>query len=359
VNSTSEKLEKLMHTIKMKKYATGDPEDAFRALMETVELKVHLFRKDCWNITLELLADHLGLMNNPWKYSVPNTTWKGAVSKPAYHKLEELKKQVPVDLIEAYIAAAKAKPWDYPGEVFIKDELAGRVNRMGQVLTPRCITDFMVKMTLGENANLKKPYSLPKPPVTLLLWQTVEALSYNDKLAKFNINLQAERCRWHTVIGMRPLLVKYEQEPITDLDPCVGTGRFLLSATLMYPKSPLLLYGVEIDLSLYRACLVNMAMFSNHPYSIILADTLMLDMKYSGDVASPMWSLGNQWDPPDMTPYYFKMAPPFKFSLAELAKNKKPVEPTLSVTDKVEKPFSLAQLVKKKKPEPPKVGLLA
>jgi hypothetical protein len=215
----------------------------------------------------------------------------------------------------------------------------------------------MLECTIGENLKNKKPYSYEKPDQLTLIWQTAEALSYNDKLAKININLQAERARWHTVIGMRPLLVKYEQEPITDLDPCVGSGRFLLCASLMYPKLPLLLYGVEIDRSLYRACLVNMAMFSNHPYFIICADTLMLDVRQSG-VSSPMWGLGNQWDPPDMAPYYFKIEPPFKFSLAELAKNKKPAE-TLSVTEEVEKPFSLAQLVKKK-PEPqPKIEQLA
>ena len=349
MNSTSEKLEKLMHTIKMKKYATGDPKDAFRALMETVENKVHHFRKDCWNITLELLADHLGLMDNPWRYSVPNVAWKGDVSEPSYHGLGELKKQVPVDLIEAYIAAAKAKPWDYPGEVFEEDLLAGRHDRLGQCLTPRGIIDFMLECTIGEN--LKKTYSYEKPDQLTLLWQTAEALSYNDKLAEININLQAERARWHTVIGMTPLLIKYEPKPITDLDPCVGSGRFLIGATLMYPKAPLLLYGVEIDRSLYRACLVNLAMFSSHPYFVICADTLMLDSKYAADVSSPMWGLGNQWDPPDMTPYYVKFEPPFKFSLADLAKNKKPAEASSVVTIEVEKPFSLAQLVKKK-PEP-------
>jgi len=155
------------------------------------------------------------------------------------------------------------------------------------------------------------------------------------------------------------LLIKYEPKPITDLDPCVGTGRFLIAATVMYPKLPLLLYGVEIDRSLYRACLVNMAMFSSHPYFIICADTLMLDMKYSSDVSSPMWGLGNQWDPPDMTPYYFKIAPPFKFSLADLAKNKKPAEETSVVITEVEKPFSLAQLVKKKPELKPEIEQLA
>lgn len=342
-----------MHTIRMKKYATGDPEDAFRALMDAVELKVHLFRKDCWNITLELLADHLGLMNNPWRYSLPNVVWKGAISTPSYRRLEELKKQIPVDLIEAYVVAAKANPWDYPGEVFVKDELAGRRNRLAQVLTPRCIVDFMVKCVMDEKAE-KKSYSYAKPDFATLAWQTVEALAFNDALP---INLLAERARRHTVLDLTPLLIKYEPKPITDLDPCTGSGRFLLGATLMYPKLPLLLYGIEIDLSLYRACLVNMAMISNHPYSIICADTLMLDPKYSL-VGGKVWELGNQWDPPNMSPYYIKFEPPFKFSPADLAKNlaknRKPAEAPSVVTE--EKPFSLlqsylAQLKKKPKLE--------
>lgn len=335
-----------MHTIRMKKYATGDPKDAFRALMDEVEHKVHHFRKDCWNITLELLADYLGLMNNPWRYSLPNVTWKGAISTPSYRGLEELKKQIPVDLIEAYVAAAKAKPWDYPGEIFTEEELAGRQNRLGQCLTPRNIIDFMLKCTMDEKLKTNKPYSYAKPDLSLLIWQRREALAFNEALP---INLLAERARRHTVLDMTPLLVKYEPKPITDLDPCVGTGRFLLGATLMYPKLPLLLYGVEIDLSLYRACLVNMAMFSNHPYFIICADTLMLDMKYSSDVSSPMWGLGNQWDPPDMTPYYFKIPPPFKFSLANLAKEQKEQPQLEQPMIMAPTTFSLAEMVKAKK----------
>ena len=82
----------------------------------------------------------------------------------------------------------------------------------------------------------------------------------------------------------------------TDLDPCTGTGRFLLIATIDYPMKPLILFGIEIDLTLYRACLVNMALFSNHPYSILCGDTLMM-------IKEP-WELGNLWNPPDMSPYY-------------------------------------------------------
>jgi hypothetical protein len=213
----SKQLEALIKRVKYNRDAKGDPKRALLELMDEVEQKVHHFRKECWNLTIELLADHLGLFENPWKYSMPSVKWSGPVSKPSYHGLKELKEKIPVDLIEAYIAAAKAKPWDQLGEIFTEEELAGRHNRLGQLLTPRNIVDFMLKMTMDEKAE-KKPYSYAKPDFATLVWQTTEALSYNDKLAKININLQAERARWHTVIGMRPLLVKYEPEPLTQLD---------------------------------------------------------------------------------------------------------------------------------------------
>ena len=345
MTESSKQLVALMKRVKYSQYAQGDPKRALLELMDEVEQKVHHFRKECWNITVELLADRLGLFENPWKYSLPGVKWTGPVSKPSYHGLKELKKKIPVDLIDAYIAAAKAKPWDHLGEIFTEEELAGRQNRLGQCLTPRAIVEFMVKSAIGEG---KKPYSYAKPDLATLIWQTAEALSYNDKLAKININLQAERARWHTVIGMRPLLVKYEPEPITDLDPATGTGRFLIGATLMYPKLPLLLYGIEIDPSLYRACLVNMALFSHHPYSIICADTLMIDSCYCG-ADSKMWSLGNRWEPADISPFYWKPPKPYKFSLATLAKTIK--EQPTPITAPVPTPtaFSLVQYVEAKK----------
>jgi hypothetical protein len=84
----------------------------------------------------------------------------------------------------------------------------------------------------------------------------------------------------------------------------------------MFPKAPLILFGVEINLSLYRACLVNMALLSKHPYSIICADSLRLDPKLSGP-ASKLWDMGNQWEPPDISTFYIKPAPigPDCFSL--------------------------------------------
>jgi len=114
-------------------------------------------------------------------------------------------------------------------------------------------------------------------------------------------------------------------------EPCVGTGRFLIQSTLKNPKAPLVLFGIEIDPSLYRACLVNMALFSNHPYSIVCGDTLMIDTPFCSP-GSKLWDQGNQWNPPDISKFYFKLKPPFKFSLAALAKARKeqPIAPIVA-----------------------------
>jgi hypothetical protein len=118
----------------------------------------------------------------------------------------------------------------------------------------------------------------------------------------------------------------------------------------MYPKLPLLLYGIEIDPSLYRACLVNMAMFSNHPYTIICADTLMIDSCYCG-MNSEIWDLGNRWEPADISPFYWKPTKPYKFSLAEMVKARaKQPQPQVEVLTPLETPtFSLREFVMAKK----------
>jgi hypothetical protein len=336
-------LDKIGVTARIEANRPAAAKKALLELMDAVEMKVHHFRKECWNFMIELIADHVGLMQNPWKYSLPDVKWKGPISKPSYHGFQELKKQIPTELIEDYIKTAKASPWDYLGDVFSEEELAGRSNRLGQMLTPRGVVEMMVQMNLGMNN--QKPYSYAKPDRATLMWQTAEALLFNEALP---INLLAERARRHTVLNLTPLLVKYEPQPITDLDPATGTGRFLLVATLMYPKLPLLLYGIEIDLSLYRACLVNMAMFSNHPYSIVCANTLMLDPHFDGP-AGNLWNYGNQWDPPDISQFYFKITPPFKFSLSTIAKEyaKEKKEP-ITVQSTTPKRFSLAEMVRAK-----------
>jgi hypothetical protein len=48
------------------------------------------------------------------------------------------------------------------------------------------------------------------------------------------------------------------------LDPATGTGRFLVDLATRYPNRHLFLHGVEIDLDLYRACLLNMRLYAWH-----------------------------------------------------------------------------------------------
>jgi hypothetical protein len=320
------------------------PKRALVELMDEVERKVHHFRKECWNITIELLADHLGLFENPWRYSLPNVQWKEPTGKPSYPGFQELKRHIQkTGLIEGYIKAAKKEPWDYLGDIFVEEELAGRKNRLAQILTPRAIVEFMVKMVgIGEKKQR------PRPDAITEAWLSVESMAYDHKLDR-NLFLEQQRLRY--ISEIEPLWTKYVIKPQTVIDPAgVGTGRFLLGATWHAPKAPLVLFGIEIDLSLYRACLVNMALFSHHPYSIICADALMIDEKYSG-VNSKIWDLGNQWNPPDISPFYFKLKTPFKFSLAALAKARKEQSPTPIPVPIPQTPaaFSLVQLMKAKK----------
>lgn len=110
-------------------------------------------------------------------------------------------------------------------------------------------------------------------------------------------------------------------------EPCVGTGRFLLGATNLYPAAPLILYGIEIDVSLYRACLVNMKLFSNHFYHILCGDTLRMP--------EPPWGLANTWQPPDLSSYYVGgRREEAEFSLKDYVRKQRLeqtiVEPTIS-----------------------------
>ena len=205
----------------------------------------------------------------------------------------------------------------------MEEELAGRHNRLGQTLTPKAIVDLMIKMVgVGD----VKENAFGRPDMETWDWLSVDAWNYELRLLEFSRELRIENQRLMNVLGIEPVWEKYAVKPQTVIDPAgVGTGRFLIEASLLNPKAPLILFGIEIDVSLYRACLVNMALFSNHPYSIVCADALMLDPAMSGP-GGKLWDYGNQWQPPDLSSFYVKIPPPFKFSLAELAKERKPVE---------------------------------
>jgi hypothetical protein len=312
----SEKLEALLRRIRLSRAKEGDPKETLYALLEEIEQSTGYSGRDSWNIMVELIADYLGIIRDPWRYSLPgfqNTPlFKGreAFNNQTFKISEralKVKKRCS-ELVEMYVACARAKPWDHLGEIFMEQGLHGR--RQGQVLTPKSIVDFMVKTTLTEYDKTEEQIWADSETI---LW----ANEYTERYGYFPF--------WAKEAVEQALKTMETQvRPHTVLDPCVGTGRFLIGASLMYPKAPLVLFGIEIDLSLYRACLVNMALFSKHPYTIICADTLRIDEKHTS-TTSPIWDHGNLWEPPDFSPFYWK-EPPItaeKFSLAEWIKIKR------------------------------------
>ena len=303
----------LLRRIRLAKAREGDPKKALYALLEEIEHSTGYSGRDSWNIMVELIADHLGIIKDPWRYSLPGfqnePLFKGreAFSKQSFKISEralKLKDRV-AELVEIYVEAARAHPWDHLGEVFMEQGLHGR--RQGQVLTPKSIVEFMVKATMTEYDKTDEQIWVDTETV---LW----ANEYTERYGHFPF--------WaRNAVEQALKTMEAYVKPKTVLDPAVGTGRFLIGASLMFPKAPLVLFGIEIDLSLYRACLVNMALFSRHPYTIICADTLMIDEKYA-NATSPIWDMGNLWSPPDMSVFYWKPSPitAEKFSLAEWMK---------------------------------------
>jgi hypothetical protein len=310
------KLELLLHTIRLSRAREGDPKETLYALLEEIEQATGYIGRDSWNIMVELIADYLGIIKDPWRYSLP-----GFQNEPLFKGKEAFNKQTftiseralkvkerCAELVEMYVESARQHPWDHLGEVFMEQRLQGR--NLGQMLTPRSIVDFMVKSVLTEYDKTDEQAWIDTETV---LW----ANEYTERFGHFPF--------WaRSAVEEALKTLEAYVKPKTVLDPAVGTGRFLIGASLIFPKAPLVLFGIEIDLSLYRACLVNMALFSRHPYTIVCADTLRIDEKYT-NATSPMWDMGNLWEPPDMSVFYRK-EPPItaeKFRLAEWAKIKR------------------------------------
>ena len=257
-------LENLFSTIRKRRYEQGkvDP----KKVLEYIFLEIARLKYDwrgAWDILVELLADKL----RPREIEATAKYFKKGFSFLPESKHKDLAEAFS-DELDHYIICAQKDPWDHLG--MIREEQIGSNKKfLGQVLTPKNVVAMMTRMTYGNS----KPWNKPK----------------------------------------------------TQLDPCVGTGRFLLYPSIMFPNHqthPLFLFGVEIALDLYRACIVNLSLFSKHPYSILCANTLRLDPGLTGPT-SPVWlSHGNRWDPPDMTQYYWKPPPPYKFSLKRFGEAK-------------------------------------
>ena len=148
-----------------------------------------------------------------------------------------------IPMIKPLLDAWYDKPDDYLGRLFSKKDCA--IDGMGQLLTPPWIVSYI-----------------------------------NDSVLE----------------GIEEDEEAEEERPKIILDPCTGTGRFLLDLVWRHRDKRLALFGVELDLDLYRACLVNMKLYGwGMPYFILRADALIVDLQPS----SPNWRFANRWDPPD------------------------------------------------------------
>lgn len=288
--------------------------------------EIHYGYRESWEILIEVLGEHLGIIEQPWLYSDPNRDLEQRIDrlnplrKPAFwverpnfvltilatllgiplrqqikisqptgpyhlpreiyyvHRYKTALKQYPRyysrtaagakpfvkkfekrGLLQGYVEKARKESQgdsgfsitagpDHLGSIFEEHMLAGRKNRLGQMLTPINVVDFMIKI-VGRS----------KP---------------SDQIETVN-------------------------------DPATGTGRFLVEQSRLNPHVPMVLTGIEIDLMLYRAALVNMALYSLHPYSIICANALAIRAD-----AYQIWEFGNLWNPPDMSQFYYKPQPP-------------------------------------------------
>lgn len=255
----------LLHQIKLRKFKKGDPKKILYGIMKMMQVKLHYHARSNWDIMVELLARWI--VENKKQHLELGSMGSCALFKGLPIRYDSVYKDInKQDLFECYYEAAQKKPWDHLGMIMTEENLGNKY--LGQHLTPRNVIEMIVQMTLGDAKEIKQ-------------MKTV-------------------------------------------MDPCCGTGGFLLGATLQYPKAPLVLFGIDIGVSIYRACLVNMALFSNHPYSIMCADTLRLDVNKTGP-SSKFWDLGNRWQPPDISAFQWKPSPIRKdaFSLDAFIKLKK------------------------------------
>lgn len=281
-----------MQRTRVRKYVGSDPKKLILGMVEEIRVKTGHYGYRSWEMMVEYLAKWLVLNKKTGLACMPPLQgFKGLNLEKdrLYEHLESL------DYFRHYDIAARANPWDYLGEIYTDLGLVGK--NTGQNMTPRSVVEMMTRMVYaGQKLDGEAEWFCYDSYLQHRLWYI---LTYHAP----------------------PAHLKQIDPPLhTQLDPCVGTGRFLLAASLTMPKANLVLFGIEISPALYRACLVNMAMFSNHPFTIICADSLRLDQNLTGP-ASRIWDYGNQWLSPDLSGFYFK-PPPItadKFSLKDFA----------------------------------------
>jgi len=139
----SKELLQLMHQIRVRKFAKSPPKKLLLEILHEIEVKKHYGRMRNWDLMVEMLAK--------WLVHNEDLTLANMGHIRAFKGLrtekDELYKHInSLNLLQHYVTAAKAKPWDYIGEVYMDMGLVGP----GQNMTPRGIVDMMIKMTYPE-----------------------------------------------------------------------------------------------------------------------------------------------------------------------------------------------------------------
>ncbi len=84
-----------------------------------------------------------------------------------------------------------------------------------------------------------------------------------------------------------------KSEPVNILDPCAGSGRFLLEAYKISPNADL--FGVDIDLDLVRTCITNLELRNIKNYYILNADSLTHELQLDNEDGIYNWKYSNSW----------------------------------------------------------------
>ncbi|MBA3045776.1 MAG: SAM-dependent DNA methyltransferase [Euryarchaeota archaeon] len=97
----------------------------------------------------------------------------------------------------------------------------------------------------------------------------------------------------HVVNMMCAMTIEKTDEEINILDPCTGTGRFLMGAHEYAPNANL--FGVDIDQRALRVAFTNCAIHNISAY-FLHADSLMHETDISKPEGRYNWQYANRWN---------------------------------------------------------------
>lgn len=276
-------LEQLFNKVDAKKlaekaetYHLSDPKPVLQEIFKIVQQKNRAYSSRNFDLLVELLAQWIVRNADLTKASMCCKPFHGLDLKKNRELYDFIDKK---DLFKHYYVAAKHRPKDYLGEIFQEEGM----ERRGINLTPTHLVQMMIQMTYGD---IEK-----KHDAQTFCWNS-------QKIYRINHIVRVGVPAFH----IRPMEFPME----TQLDPCVGTGRFLLEASIMFPRANLVLFGIDINVTMYRTCLVNMVHMSNHCFSLLCGNTFLLG---TTSPSSKVWDMGNRWELPDLTPFHWKPKP--------------------------------------------------